>query len=1216
MSFLVENLEFYNKSGQRQNNTNYDSSLGYWKFELPFEEVSSGLFSTQQLHILERVKNLNDNVSSLFPPLTANSQQLKIKFKERDYQHFFLYRIQYANDLQNFYVESLSNNSNLYLQTNNEFLNNNDLNEDGDVLPGIKKIQDELLFDCIPTVEVESSNEVDSSGKSYLNPETGIREILNVYSTIDAITVNLGFTTELLGEFTETLEIYLSESGEDDIKIAEVSLFCESETEDERLTLLLENFGQSLLEDDSIVFRDTNVLDDKIDHKVTNQKKKELLIEYSNIIPYIGSYKGLMNALKFYGYSDLRIKEWWLNLSNEKIFHYEIDRETYKTIAPFQDTFGSNNVMKRTGKFSLFFNAFNLTGALDEEGLPQIEPAFPYSLDEILIKLYGLKKLLKEKYLPLNTRIVDITGEFIAFDRISSQSWSNSAKITSINEYELEAKIEVSPKIALLNKDSTVKYDIEPITYLSEISSLTISDIEILSIDDLTQQYSNVDHKKRKGYAEVTLKNLSFIDNINDNDLIFEEVPNITIERIKTYPIYEVQYDIICKEGPGFFKRLIGSPEDLEEVVLNLDVAGNYDVIVKFYDVYNNILIHRIPNLFRVELPKPIFGAIWNSSKEYKTWQDFDPNFKIGDAHLDILNQRQVDTVLEDLFAATSDSMNPGNYLSGNGICDTYKVPLLEIERNLQYVHVDKNLNIEDLEKQKYLTFIPETYSKEIVPKPIVSTNEIDSIKILKGEFPDIGDIVEIFEYLNITYENLTISGNHLTYSGILEIDNNSRFYIFNSDDIAHLDIVSYSINRKDLTTSFWVNDPDGLLAKSYTNAFIFKNPRALEVDSVTTDTLYHNIKLKSTIEMNLDVLQEQLNTSKDYRVWWNLSGGSYSIEIRSIETFEDYYKINLFDNERELFRVNLDYSVLLAPFDIEYAQKRLGKTSIHLEDFDFVSELGELEVDNCDWNGSVLPGFRIKNITSNGLLKINNSEWFGFSSGCSDDLSLALSELQNSDIPEFQNYTYYLNDSDEGEEYIQATSKYYGEDHLAIIEFKNGLDIEPKINPRYGCNYQLPPVMNLENTFTEGSINNRMIWNPLIREWVWQDETFEIEESKADPTLFIENDLIGNFQRHFGYSMNATLRGYNTKASDKLVSIKPKTIVGFYADASEVIGKQKYKWKFIKDSNNEVLGISENEFITFFFDEEGSYSVEVEIEDFNSNATSLRKTGFIQVRR
>ena len=48
-----------------------------------------------------------------------------------------------------------------------------------------------------------------------------------------------------------------------------------------------------------------------------NTKRKELLLEFSNIFPYTGAYKALINILKYFGYDQVTLKEYWLKVLKE-----------------------------------------------------------------------------------------------------------------------------------------------------------------------------------------------------------------------------------------------------------------------------------------------------------------------------------------------------------------------------------------------------------------------------------------------------------------------------------------------------------------------------------------------------------------------------------------------------------------------------------------------------------------------------------------------------------------------------------------------------------------------------------------------------------------------------------------------------------------------------------------------------------------------------------
>ena len=47
---------------------------------------------------------------------------------------------------------------------------------------------------------------------------------------------------------------------------------------------------------------------------------KKLFLSYSDIFPYVGTYKALMNAVNVLGYTDLFFKEWYKDLNKSKDF--------------------------------------------------------------------------------------------------------------------------------------------------------------------------------------------------------------------------------------------------------------------------------------------------------------------------------------------------------------------------------------------------------------------------------------------------------------------------------------------------------------------------------------------------------------------------------------------------------------------------------------------------------------------------------------------------------------------------------------------------------------------------------------------------------------------------------------------------------------------------------------------------------------------------------
>lgn len=245
-------------------------------------------------------------------------------------------------------------------------------------------------------------------------------------------------------------------------KLASLEVYAETEAEDERFRLLLENFGKKIDLENEYIFRESDINEELPNYEILNKKRKELLLEGDNIYPYLGSYKALINIINFFGYYDLRIKEYFLNVdvnsSNyNKYLHVLVPKDESQR-AQVKDAWQNlpSTVYKKTSLFGLFYDINRTTTETDLYGIPEIEDAFDFSPEEVLIKLFGLKELLKKQFLPLNARIYDITGEGIYFERIRVDSWAD-------NLHHL-----------VLNLGRTPQYSIYPneYTYLTDIRRL------------------------------------------------------------------------------------------------------------------------------------------------------------------------------------------------------------------------------------------------------------------------------------------------------------------------------------------------------------------------------------------------------------------------------------------------------------------------------------------------------------------------------------------------------------------------------------------------------------------------------------------------------------------------------------------------------------------------------------------------------------------------
>lgn len=259
-------------------------------------------------------------------------------------------------------------------------------------------------------------------------------------------------------------------------KIVEILFYGQIVGEDSRLDVLTANLGRAFYQSDSTILRQHDPNEPFPNWLEINEKRKELMVAGEEIFPYIGAYKGLIGALKFFGYQDLRIKEYWLNLAYQKVklnplLENQMFLEKYdqgpltnqnlliadvldnensgkyrltQTYGPDEegnyvlnvsgeDTLIPSKTYKKTSLFGLYYDLNRATALEDEYGYPIVEEAFLFSQEEILTKLFALKERLKLTYLPLNARIVDITGEGVYFNVYNTRSWTDSMERNDIN---------------------------------------------------------------------------------------------------------------------------------------------------------------------------------------------------------------------------------------------------------------------------------------------------------------------------------------------------------------------------------------------------------------------------------------------------------------------------------------------------------------------------------------------------------------------------------------------------------------------------------------------------------------------------------------------------------------------------------------------------------------------------------------------------------------
>jgi len=103
--------------------------------------------------------------------------------------------------------------------------------------------------------------------------------------------------------------------------------------------------------------------------------------------------------------------------------------------------------------FSLIYKINDIVpGEYDVEDLPIVEEVNDFTIEEVLIKLFGLKKKLESEFLPLNAHIKDIVGEadFFGLQEITNTISRNDTNTLKIG---IDAEICIDPDECIYLED-------------------------------------------------------------------------------------------------------------------------------------------------------------------------------------------------------------------------------------------------------------------------------------------------------------------------------------------------------------------------------------------------------------------------------------------------------------------------------------------------------------------------------------------------------------------------------------------------------------------------------------------------------------------------------------------------------------------------------------------------------------------------------------------
>ena len=345
---MYNNLRFFNGTKSELQLVQDENNI--WTGSIYLPEVSAALYETVNLFILEECIHKGDVVINT--PISPDGTITKFKFE------WDLLAVDESVDV---------------------------------IMYGTRMDKGKAFVVAHKTQELELApfNNIISQDASYVKTITDNTNI--------ALQVNIAVSSENPGIHKRHL---LIKAG--DVIVARIKIYGEVEGEDERFKVLLANLGASLETEDFMIFKSHDISEMHPDYQLLNQKRKEMLLELNNIKPFVGTYKAILNAIDFFGYDKITLKEYWINVDNSsKTFgklhgipvpnssvRGEMTRKKLRFKVP-------SKTQKKTSRFSLVYRLNEPNGTFDEWDFANVTETFDFTPEEVLIKLYGLKKITK-----------------------------------------------------------------------------------------------------------------------------------------------------------------------------------------------------------------------------------------------------------------------------------------------------------------------------------------------------------------------------------------------------------------------------------------------------------------------------------------------------------------------------------------------------------------------------------------------------------------------------------------------------------------------------------------------------------------------------------------------------------------------------------------------------------------------------------------------------
>jgi hypothetical protein len=422
---------------------------------------------------------------------------------------------------------------------------------------------------------------------------------VSVYLENFPLIANIGFRAEDEGVFERKLRVYHL-VGEQRYLLYEILCNAESIGPDERFDTLITDFGLPSPKANHRLFKEADINEDLPDWQLLNQKGKHIILEHDKIMPFIGTYKALINAIKWLGYEDIKVKEWFSNVKDGTKLSLTVPYEAAdrtKTIMYFTPDERRN--LKKLNQLSLVYCITRETGQVDDYGTPITENCYTYNLDEIFVKLYSLKQWLERWVIGVNARITDITGEGVYFERYKSIVYSTQNYGTVANFTQSLSPMTVNPDSELVYGDASMLLTLKEL-HITAPKNLPLRFQDLVSYywDPSNGAYSPADASKLSYYDPSTI----FVGNSANTPL---------------KDLYDIQWKAsVSKTDAGAIQNnLVTNPLlIIENEIRYLNILDSSSI---FYDVSTKLDI-----ILEKAYLRSTESDVWTESIEYRIYSD------------------------------------------------------------------------------------------------------------------------------------------------------------------------------------------------------------------------------------------------------------------------------------------------------------------------------------------------------------------------------------------------------------------------------------------------------------------------------------------------------------------------------------------------------------------------------------------------------------------